>query len=253
MTGNAQGTEQKLGGEMFLYSKPELLNPAVHGKLGLNRPTKPFEFARKAISIPLTLAELPTAQKFYPIVFSDLENAVPLAVVGLSGSENLFVDETGHWADRCYVPAYARCYPFALASAQGDQHAVVIDRAAEMISENPEHPFFNGDAITQYTQNLVNFAGQLDFERSKTKVFGKKLAELGVLAGQQVMHKTTNGEERQFATYVGVDAKKLAELDSAVLKEMTANGYLAGVFAHLFSMNNWQDVAQRRDARAATT
>lgn len=244
---------QKLGGEMFLYSQPELLNPEVHGKLGLNRPTRPFEFARKAISIPLTLAELPTAQQHYPIVFSDMDNAIPLAVVGLSGSENLFVDDAGHWADGCYVPAYARCYPFALASMQGDQQAVVIDRAAEMIGENPEHPFFEGSAVTQHTQNLINFCGQLDFERHKTKVFGKKLMELGILAGQQVMDKTTDGEERQIATYVGVDAKKLAELDAAVIKEMTTNGYIAGVFAQLFSMNNWQHIAQRRDTRAATT
>ena len=91
MNSESAAVEQSLDGRMLLYKQPELLNHQAHGSLGLRRPERPFEFARSARVLPLTLGEIPSAQKHYPVIFSDMDNPVPLAVVGTDEDVNLFV------------------------------------------------------------------------------------------------------------------------------------------------------------------
>ena len=247
---NAAGQNTAPAGQKLFYRQPELLNHQAHGSLGLRMPERPFEFARKSRALPITLSEIASAQKHFPIVFSDLENPVPLAVVGTLDDVNLFIDDNGYWERETYVPAYIRCYPFALAARSNDEFAVVIDRAAESISENPEQPFFGADnKVTPETQALIDFCGRYDAESKRTAQFGQRLKELGLLAGQQVTRKTPEGKEVPVASYVAVDSDKLNDLDDTVVKELFSEGFLAGIFAHLFSLENWQVMIERMAAR----
>jgi hypothetical protein len=246
----AVGQDTTPVGQKLFYRQPELLNHQAHGSLGLRMPERPFEFARKSRALPVTLSEIASAQKHFPIVFSDLENPVPLAVVGTRDDVNLFIDEHGNWERETYIPAYIRCYPFALAARSNDEFAVVIDRSAESISDNPEQPFFGDDKkVTPETQALIDFVGRYDAEIKRTAQFGQRLKELGLLAGQQVTRKTQNGEEVPVASYVAVDSEKLNELDDTVVRELFGEGYLAGIFAHLFSLENWQVMTDRIASR----
>ena len=237
-------------GQKLFYRQPELLNHQSHGSLGLRRPARPFEFARKSRAVPVTLSEIASAQKHFPVVFSDLENPVPLAVVGTRDDVNLFVDENGNWEREVYIPAYVRCYPFALAARSDEEFAVVIDRAAESVSDDPEQPFFGADKkVTPQIQALIDFVGRYDAETKRTVQFGQRLKELGLLAGQQVTRKKESGEEAPVASYVAVDSEKLDALDDAVVRDLFGQGYLAGIFAHLFSLENWQVIINRISAR----
>jgi hypothetical protein len=250
----AAGQDTAPVGQKLFYKQPELLNNEAHGSLGLTRPERPFEFARQSRALPLTLSEIPSAQKHFPVVFSDLDNPVPLAVVGSLDDVNLFIDERGRWERESYIPAYVRCYPFALAARSDDEFAVVIDRAAESISDNPEQPFFGDDnKVTPETQALIDFCGRYDAESKRTSQFGQRLKELGLLAGQQVSRKTPDGKEVPVANYVAVDSDKLNDLDNAVVKELFDQGFLAGVFAHLFSLENWHVMIERMNARESQT
>ena len=247
---SAAGQDTMPAGQKLFYKQPELLNHQAHGSLGLRMPERPFEFARKTRALPVTLSEIGSAQKCYPIVFSDLENPVPLAVVGAQDDVNLFIDENGNWERETYIPAYVRCYPFALAARSDDEFAVVIDRAAEVISDNPEQPFFGDDnKVTPETQALIDFCGRYDADVKRTTQFGMRLKELGLLSGQQVSRKGPDGNDVPVANYVAVDSDKLDDLDDAVVKELFSQGYLAGIFAHLFSLENWQLMIERMAAR----
>ena len=246
----AAGQQTTPVGQKLFYRQPELLNHQSHGSLGLRVPERPFEFARKSRALPITLSEIASAQKHFPVVFSDLENPVPLAVVGTRDDVNLFIDEDGNWEREVYIPAYIRCYPFALAARSNDEFAVVIDRAAESVSSDPEQPFFGDDKkVTPQVQALIDFVGRYDAETKRSVQFGQRLKELGLLAGQQVTRKTQSGEELPVASYVAVDSEKLDALDDTVVKELFNEGYLAGIFAHLFSLENWQVVINRIAAR----
>ena len=250
MTTETSSAGQSLGGQMLLYKQPELLNHQVHGSLGLSRPGRPFEFARGARVLPLTLGEIPSAQKHYPVIFSDLDNPMPLAVVGRDENVNLFVDEHGEWERGSYVPAYARRYPFALVARSDDEFAVIIDRAADRVTEDPEQPFFDGDKVTPETQSMMDFCARYDAETKRTADFGRKLKELGLLAGQQVTRTAPGGEPEPFASYIAVDSNKLNELEESMLRDLFSSGYLAGAFAHLFSLENWQLIIERHLRRS---
>lgn len=250
----AAGQDTVPVGQKLFYRQPELLNHEAHGSLGLRIPERPFDFAKKSRALPLTLSEIPSAQKHFPVVFSDLENPVPLAVVGTIDDVNLFIDEQGRWERETYIPAYVRCYPFALAARSNDEFAVVIDRAAESISDDPEQPFFGNDKkVTPETQALIDFCGRYDAETKRTVQFSQKLKELGLLAGQQVSRKTADGKDAPVANYVAVDSDKLNDLDDAVVKELFDQGFLAGAFAHLFSLENWHVLIDRISASEIST
>jgi len=162
----------------------------------------------------------------------------------------LFIDERGQWERGTYIPAYVRCYPFALAARSDDEFAVVIDRAAASISDHPEQPFFDSDKkVTPEIRTLIDFCGRYDAESKRTTQFGQRLKELGLLSGQQVSRKMPDGTDAPVATYVAVDSDKLNDLDTDVVKELFDQGFLAGIFAHLFSLENWNVMIERMAAR----
>ncbi len=234
---------------MLFYKQPELLDHRVHGSLGLRRPDRPFAFASTTRAVPLTLGELSTAQKFYPIVFSNWDEPAPFAVVGVADDVNLFVDANGNWEPGVYIPAFVRCYPFALASQPDDKLAVVIDCAADAVSDEPEQPFFDGDQVTAETQAHIDFCGRCDAELKASKAFGERLKELDMLAGQQVKANKPDGTASEVASYIAVDSEKLNGLEPALIKELFDNGYLASILAHVFSLENWKRLIERHSRR----
>ncbi len=241
---------QALEGKMFLYEQPELLTVEEHGRMGLSTVPRPFEFVRHVRAVPLVSLEFSSAQKDYPIVFSDTDVPMPLAVVGIAEDVNLFVDDAGNWERPHYIPFYVRCHPFGFARGQGDQLAVVIDRAARSVTENPEEPFFDGNKLTEKMQQRVDFSARYSQERQRTTDLGRRLKELGLFTGQQVKHRPQGGEEQPLGTYVAVDVEKLGKLDSTALQQLHADGSLSAIYAHVFSLENWNRLLERRAGRA---
>lgn len=232
---------------MFLYDKPVLLSKEAHGNMGLSPPDQPFAFVRDVKGLPVVVNELQTSQKHYPVVFSDFENPVLIAVVGIIDDKNLFVNDAGEWAEDYYIPSYARCHPFAFARREGDEYAVVIDEASNSISSSPEMPFFDGDDLSEGTQQRVDFCGQLNEGRQRTMEFCQRVKELGLLNGQRVTQTLDDGSEVKIADYVSVDPSKLNELDKDVLQQLHQDGTLAAIFAQIFSLENWNRLIARRN------
>lgn len=239
--------EENFEGRMFLYTQPQLLTVEEHGHLGLNGSSRPYDFVRSIRVVPVAAAELSSVQKNYPVVFSDLKKPTLLAVVGVFEDRNLFVGDDGNWDRSAYVPAYIRCHPFALASRPNDQYAVVIDRAAPVISENPEQPFFDGKDLTPQIQARVDFCAQFSAHRPATQALCDRLVELELLSGQQATF-TPEGQDKEqtIASYVAVDFDKLQKLDAATLEKLFRDGTLSAIYAHRFSLENWFRLLERR-------
>ena len=237
---------ERFDGSMFLYDKPVLLSKEAHGNMGLSRSDQPFAFVRDVKGLPVVVDELQTAQKHYPIVFSDFESPVLIAVVGIIDDQNLFVNDAGEWAADHYIPSYARCHPFAFARREGDEYAIVIDESSKSISSSPETPFFDGDDLSESVQQRVDFCGQLNEARQRTLKFGERIKELGLLNGQRVAQTLDDGSEVKIADYVSIDPSKLQELDKDTLQELHKDGSLSVIFAQIFSLENWNRLIARR-------
>nr|MCH9819506.1 SapC family protein [Gammaproteobacteria bacterium] len=99
--------------EMLFYEKPVPLSNITHADWKLDRSELRYEFADKINSVVLAGIEFVEASKDYPIVFAKAgEEDVPVALLGLRATGNLYLDAKGHWLPDHYVPAFVRRYPF---------------------------------------------------------------------------------------------------------------------------------------------
>ncbi|MGH8196397.1 MAG: SapC family protein [Woeseiaceae bacterium] len=246
----AEGAGRPVEGRMFLYQQPELLTRADHGGLGLSVVKRPYDFVRRIRAAPLVSLEFSSAQKDYPVVFSDTDIPLPLAVLGVVDDVNLFVDDTGNWERLHYIPSYIRCHPISFATEVNDQLAVVIDRAAASVSEHPDEPFFDGDRLTERMQRRVEFCAAYNLERQKTKAFCARVKQLDLFRGQQITHQARGrGENQPVGTYLAIDVEKLGALDTETIGDLHADGSLSAIYAHVFSLENWSRLLDRRVAR----
>ncbi len=247
---NAPQSKQPKG-KMFLYEKPELLRKDVHSKLGISPDKKSYLFAQATNTVPLIAGEIYSAQKNYPVIFSDIDTAVPLAVLSVMENHNMFVNSSGQWEILTYIPSYLRRHPFAFAEDTGDQFAVVIDRSSPEISDTPEFPFFDEDGVTENTQSGIDFCLKFEAERRHSAQFSKRLLELDLITLQHLAG-SEGADGEPLASYYAVDSSRLNALSPAVLAELHKAGYLSYIFAHLFSLENWSRLLRRRELMAAS-
>jgi hypothetical protein len=238
-------------GRMFLYEQPELLMKENHGDLGLQAPAQPFAFAAKARAIPITLSEVPTAMKDYPLIFMSKEQPQLLAITGLYDDVNLFVDESGNWDDYRYIPGYLRRYPFGIAAeADGQRMAIVIDRAYEGLVKAGERPLFDNGEMTQQTKDAVEFVKGYERDRALTEQFAGLLNEHELIQSQSAHYTPTGAPEPvTFAQYFGIDEDRLKALSDDKILDLQKKGLLALVYALLMSMGNWRILLNRRAKR----
>ena len=244
--------ESSMQGKKFLYQQPELLTSETHGTKGITPSAHPFDFAKNERAIPLTLVEISSAQRHYPVVFSSIDDPVPLAVVGLPGKGNLYVDAHGHWDSACYVPSYLRCYPFALAMQDDGKRMLVADRAATSITENAHFPFFIKNEASPEINAVMQFCVEYDEERKRTTEFSRLLVKHGLLASLRANYNNESANESKvLATYVGINMQKLSTLDPTVIVELHQGGWLAPMYLMHYSMECWRTLRLRSEAVSA--
>ncbi|NWG72052.1 MAG: SapC family protein [Parvularculaceae bacterium] len=245
----------QVSGSMLFYQRPELLNRETHGSLGMVMTEKPFAFCAKARAVPINITEVALAQKSYPIVFTNRDNPVMIAVLGVIDDVNLFVDDKGVWEPNVYVPAYIRRYPFAVANENGgDRFAVVIDAAHEGFVRDGGQALFANNQPADGTMKAIDFCKMFENERVMTQKAMELLQKSDLLTPQQA-NFTPDGttEQQPFADYWGVDADRLGKLPDDRILELWKNGLMPIIFAHLMSFSNWQGLMNRRALRFGLT
>lgn len=205
-------------------------------------------------AIPLTVEEFPQAQHFYPIVFSGGENPVPLALMGLNDGVNTFVEDDGKIDERVYVPAYVRRYPFMLArlSADKDELSLCFDPSSDLIGEFKDgEAMFDNKEPTQRTKDLLEFCQRFEEAGRRTGAFIEELKANDLLMDGEVAIRRDNEPDKPFL-YRGfqmVNEEKLREVRGDKLRNWNRNGFLALVYAHLFSLDQMRVVFGRQMAQ----
>lgn len=201
-------------------------------------------------AVPLTVEEFPQAQRHFPIIFSQGDEPVPLALMGLNEGVNVFVDDEGKLLQDVYVPAYARRYPFLLARLTPDakELSLCFDPKSDLLGEDVEGaPLFDGDQPTDATKNMLQFCESFEEAGMRTGAFVQELKKHNLLIDGEVGIQQ-EGTEQPFV-YRGfqmVDEAKLREVRGDVLRGWNQSGLLALVFAHLFSLDLMRVVFARQ-------
>lgn len=250
-----------LTGNVLFYKNPEPLSPEAHGAMGIKAMEHPHAFVAETNVVPLTIGEFPAAALSYPIVFIG-ENMMPVAAMGLSSGQNVFVAPSGAFRPDSYLPAFARRYPFVFANDEQQQRLILcVDvEAAMVVKSNPDVAFFENGKGTPYLENAMQFCQDFETERQRTESFVQLLKDNDLLAQRETVYRPTQpdgsaGEPQKIAEYYAVDETKLNALSPEKFAELRDIGALTHIYAHLNSLLAWDRLIaltiERNNAQAA--
>ena len=239
----------------LFYNGLEPLSSDMHRDWRIRtRESAPFLLGQHAI--PLTVEEFPLAQRHYPIVFSQGDDAVPLALLGLNEGVNTFAGEDGRFFENVYVPAYVRRYPFMLArlSPEAEQLSLCFDPTSDAVGafDEGDRLFDTDGQPSQATRDILSFNELFEQAGQRTSAFMGELRELGLLMeGETTI--TEEGVEQPFV-YRGfqmVNEEKLAGLRGDLAR---AENWAAGLEAtrrppHCRLRDAVSPLSQRRTTR----
>jgi len=227
----------------IFYKKVVPLNKEKHGKLYIE-PIDSYAFANDTNSLYVAAVEFGKVAREYPIVFGkDTQGAIfPLVLLGLKNNQNLFVDDNGKWhAD--YIPAYARRYPFILASqgnGEDQQFAVCIDEGYAGFNTAKEgQALFNSKGEhSVILKQAVDFLKDYQAHVHLTTEFCKSINELGLLEPMQANIELKSGNKMSLGGFLCINRTKLAGLKPGKLADLIKSGQMELIYTHLFSLNN---------------
>lgn len=206
-------------------------------------------------SVFLNAVEFADSCREFPIVFVRTGEAkdgkpaplAPLAVLGLTAGENLFLKD-GRWtAD--YAPAYLRRYPFAMARVDetSDQIAVCFDEQWEAFADDGQPLFTEAGEPTELLQNLVKFLEAFEGEVERTRQACQLLDDAGVLEPMRFQAEMEDGKKVEVDGFMAVNQDKLRDLPDAKVLELHKNGLLQLLEMHRLSLTNMGRLASRRN------
>jgi hypothetical protein len=234
----------------LFYNTLEPLSSEAHGSFKV-RQAEGANFLINQHAIPLTVDEFPLAQRHFPIVFTQGDEAVPLALMGMNEGINVFVDEKGQLREpNTYVPAYVRRYPYMLARMTPDAQELTLcfDPTSPTIGDFEDgEPLFADGKPTDLTNAILEFNQQFEEAGARTAQFMTELNELGILEDGEVTIQP-DGADKPFI-YSGfrmVSEDKLRELRGDQLRKIVQSGMLPLIYAHLFSLSLTREIFGRQ-------
>jgi SapC protein len=223
----------------IFYGGLQPLSSSVHSGYR-TRSADSAPFLVNSHAVPITVDEFVAVQRFYPIVFSVGENAVPLALMGLNEGVNVYVDGEGKLLNELYLPAYVRRYPFMLARLAPDAQelSLCFDPTSGLVGEFAEgQALFDDGKPSEATNAILKFCEEFELSAQRTVSFMQDLKATGLLMDGEVSIQPAGAEQPfLYRGFQMVNEEKLRELPADELKRLHQNGMLPLMLAHLFSM-----------------
>ena len=222
------------------------LTPERHADLRLGE-NRDFSFAATANAIPLTVDEIPTAMRDYPIVLAAGTPATPVALVGFEQGKNTFVDSDGKWQSGTYIPAYVRRYPFGLVreSADADRHILCADLSSTLFEKDDAgQPLFTKDGTpAEAATRALDFCQRYVSSTERTRAVMAEAEELGLIGPSEVTI-TRDGKKRKVDGFAIISEEKLRELEDAKLADLVRRGVTTIFAAQQLSLANFSHLGE---------
>lgn len=239
-----------------MYRSMVALDRVAHKGLKMRTDYALLNQAAGLNSVFLNAVEFADSCREFPIVFVRTGEAkdgkpaplAPLAVLGLSAGENLFLKD-GRWTGE-YAPAYLRRYPFAMARVGegSDQVAVCFDEQWEAFSDEGQPLFDDKGEATELLNNLVQFLDSFEAELERTRQACQYLDEVGVLEPMRFEAQMAGGKKVEVDGFLALSNEKMQQLPDDKVLEMHKSGLLQLLEMHRLSLSNMGRLAAKRNA-----
>ncbi|MDP1650610.1 MAG: SapC family protein [Rubrivivax sp.] len=240
-----------------LHRQPSALDSAQHRQLKLRLPVTDWSLANGLNALFVAAAEFGDVCREIPIVFvragkepDGRDQIAPVAVLGLTQGENLYVQE-GRWRAH-YMPAVLRLYPFCIGRLDEQRFAICVDLAYAGVDNEVGRPVFEADG--QPAELLKTMQPQLEAletEIQRTRLIGQRLLELDLLREMRFDATLPDGSKHSVDGFLTVDDKKMTELPDAVIGELHRSGLLGLVHLHWVSLGNMRRLVEWHVERSA--
>ncbi|WP_305098530.1 SapC family protein [Croceibacterium aestuarii] len=226
-----------------------LLNNVDHGDLNVVTRHGP-EFGDAVNQVLVFPTEFENVQREYPIVLRrSAEGPLrPVALLGLSRDENLFLDGAGGW-QAGYVPALLQRGPFSIAApadAEGEP----------MIHIDPEHPrvsrsegtpiFLPQGGNSPYLERIAGVLRIIYIGHHLLDPMNAAFERADLLRPVNLDVRVGETEVYRVPEAFTIDRERLAALDSKELADLHKEGFLQSAFMIAASLGNVQRLADRK-------
>ncbi len=237
--------------------KTVALDSQRHRQLKLRLPVADWSVAAHLNAVFVAAAEFGDACREYPVVFvragADEQGRLqvaPIAVLGLSRGENLYLDGP-RWR-AVYLPALLRSYPFGIARIDAERFAVSLDSGWSGLSETEGQPLFEADGTpTELLKAVHEQLGLIEQEVRTTRAFCQTLIDLDILREMRFDATLPDGSALAVDGFLTVDETRLNALTDAQVLALFRSGALSLIHAHWMSLGVMRQLVQRRAERPA--
>jgi hypothetical protein len=166
-------------------------------------------------------------------------------ILGLGGTENLFLAPDFSWAGK-YVPAFIRRYPFVF-SRVDDRFLLCVDEEyAGFNREGRGQNFFTPEGeLAPFVQTVLAFVQEYQAQFTRTQMFCAKVEKLGILEPMQAQVTVDGVMQNMLGGFQAVSREKLKALPGDTLAELAATDELELIYLHLQSMRNFEALRDR--------
>ena len=234
-------------------SRHVLLNNVEHKNLRvITRHGK--EYGAATGSVPTFPTEFANVIREYPIFFRKDPNTGEygcIALLGFARDENLFL-EGDRW-NASYVPAIVARGPFLIGFQERQdggelrrEPVIHIDMEDARISETEgELVFLENGGNTRYLDRVANILGGLNDGIAASKAMFAAFTACDLIEPVQIEIKFNAGKYDVVGLHT-ISAQKLRNLTAEQLFELNRSGFLQAAYLVLASLNNVQDLIDRK-------
>jgi hypothetical protein len=239
-----------------LHRQPVPLDSNQHRGVKIAVPITDWSLAGKLNAVFTAAVEFGDTCREFPIVFVKAgkdeqgnDEIAPIAVFGLVQDQNLYV--AGERWRAQYMPAVLRLYPFCIGRLDAERFAICLDMAFKGVGSEGQALFDAEGKPMPLLEEVRKNMEAIEGEIQRTRLFGKKLQELGVLVDMRFDATLPDGKAHTVDGFLTVDEKKMQDLPDNVVGELHRTGVLALIHHHWVSLGNMRRLVDWHVERSA--
>jgi len=203
---------------------------------------------------PVEFSEL---QMEYPIVLvrnKESGHFEPVALLGLSSNENLFLDENG-W-DARYIPLAIERQPFLIGFQETTQSGIPQRQPVVHIDlDHPKVGITEGEPVflphggeSPLLERISSVLATIHQGNETNQVFSRLLVGLDLVEPSAMEFTLSNGEKHTLSGMHIINEERLSALNGDALETLHQKGLLKSIYMMLASMPNFRKLIDRKDA-----